>query len=325
MLNRFQNIDLFRLVVKRRWALVSITLLAGIAGYVFSGSYFIRPKFKSTGIVYPVNIIPYSLESPTEQLLQLFNSADVRSMMIQRYGLDAHYGIDTNGAAGKTRLNLTFDENVIIRKTEFESIKVDIYDVDPDTACVMVNGLIECVNLKARRLHREKTREVVRIFREQLSQKQKQIDSLERIMGELRVRYGLLDYDAQSKEATKSYLKLVGAGASKDKLRPVDSLVRNLQEKGGSLVAVSLQLESTREAYNDIKIEYDKSISDMTKELTYSNVVTRPFASDTKAYPVRSLIVPVCMLSAFLLALICLIIIERKPFTIHAPAEADQK
>ena len=323
MLKPFQNTELVRLALKRRWQITGFVLLAGVCGYIFSGPFFIRPKFKSTAVVYPVNIIPYSLESPTEQLLQLFNSADVRAMMIEKYDLQNHYGIDTNGAAGKTKLYLTFDENVIIRKTEFESIKIDIYDVNPDTACVMVNGLIDCVNLKARRLHREKTREVVRIFREQLLSKQRNIDSLERIMSELRIRYGLLDYDAQSKEATKSYLKLVGGGASKDKLREVDSLVRNLREKGGNLVAVSVQLESLRDAYNDIKIEYDKSISDMTKELTYSNVVTRPFAADSKSYPVRSLIVLVCMISALLLALILLIIIERKP--ISGNAEADQK
>lgn len=323
MLKPFQNIELVRLVLKRRTPLLAIVLIAGLAGYIFSGPFFIRPKFKSTAVVYPVNIIPYSLESPTEQLLQLFNSADVRAMMIERYNLGGHYGIDTNGAAGKTKLNNTFDENVIIRKTEFESIKIDIYDENPDTACVMVNGLIECVNLKARRLHREKTREVVRIFREQLNSKQRNIDSLERIMSELRIRYGLLDYEAQSKEATKSYLKLVGSGASKDKLRQVDSLVRNLQEKGGSMVSISLQLEGLRESYNDIKIEYDKSISDMTKELTYSNVVTRPFPADTKSYPIRSLVVAVCMLSALLLALIILIVIERKPAKPNA--EPDQK
>lgn len=324
MLKQFQSTDLVRLLLKRRWALLSIVVLAGLCGYIFSGPYFIRPKFKSTGVVYPVNIIPYSLESPTEQLLQLFNSADVREMMIRRYQLEEHYRIDTNGASGKTKLNNTFDENVIVRKTEFESIKIEVYDENPDTASVMVNGLIDCVNLKARRLHREKTREVVRIYREQLIYKQRQIDSLERIMSELRIRYGMLDYEAQSKEATKSYLKLVGSGASKDKLQPVDSLIRNLQEKGGMLNSVSLQLESLRDAYNEIKVEYDKSISDMTKELTYSNVVTRPFPADSKSYPIRSLIALICMFSAFLLSIVTVIVIDRRPFYSNAQ-EADPK
>jgi hypothetical protein len=311
---RLNNKDIFRLVIQRGWMLTIIVLLAGLAGYIFSGPYFIRPKYKSTAVVYPVNIIPYSNESPTEQLLQLFNSADVRQMMIDRYQLGAHYGVDTAAAAGKTMLLNEFDENVLIRQTEFESVKIDVYDINPDTAAAMVNGLIDCVNLKARRLQREKTREVVRIFREQLNVKQHQIDSLERILSELRVRYGLLDYDAQSKEATKTYLKLAGSGASPDKLRLVDSLKKNLEQRGGHLVSVNSQLDGLRESYNGVKVEYDRAVSDLTKELTYSNVVTKPFAADKKSYPIRSLITLASMFSALLLSLIILIVIDRKPF-----------
>lgn len=314
-MSRFENTDIFHLVLRRKWILSLIFLLSGLLGYIFSGSYFIRPKYKSTAVVYPVNILPYSMESPTEQLLQLFNSADVRQMMVEKFNLPVHYGIDTNGSAGKTRMYNTFDENVQVRKTEFESIRIDIYDVTPDTACAMVNGMIECVNLKARKLQRGKTKEVVKIFSEQLRFKQHQIDSLERIMSELRVRYGLLDYDVQSKEATKSYLKLVSGGASHEKMHAIDTLMRNLQEKGGELVSVNDQLTGLRAAYNDIKVEYDRSVSDLTKELTYSNVVARPFPADAKAYPIRSLVSLACALSALMLALIVFAVIDRRPKT----------
>lgn len=318
-MSRFENTDILRLILRRKWTICSIFLLGGVLGYVFSGPYFIRPKYKSTAVVYPVNILPYSMESPTEQLLQLFNSADVRQMMVEKFNLPVHYAIDTNGSAGKTRMYNTFDENVQVRKTEFESIRIDIYDVTPDTACAMVNGMIECVNLKARKLQRGKTKEVVKIFSEQLRFKQHQIDSLERIMSELRVRYGLLDYDVQSKEATKSYLKLVSGGASHEKMQAIDTLMRNLQERGGELVSVSDQLIGLRTAYNEIKVEYDRSVSDLTKELTYSNVVARPFPADAKAYPIRSLVSLACALSALMLALIIFAVIDRRPKTDAQP------
>ncbi|HLG02175.1 MAG TPA: hypothetical protein VI731_01185 [Bacteroidia bacterium] len=310
-MTRFENMDIFQLALRRKWTLAGVVLLAAVLGYVFSGPAFIRPKYKSTAVVYPVNIIPYSMESPTEQLLQLFHSADVRQMMIMKFDLGKHYGLDTGAANGKTKLHLLFEENVHVRKTEFESIKIDIYDEDPATACIMVNGLIDCANLKARRLQREKTKEVVKIFYDQLEFKQRQIDSLERIMGELRVRYGLLDYKEQSKEATKSYLKLVSDGASKDRLRTVDSVINNLRRKGGNLVAVGDQLKGLRDSYNDLRQQYDISLSDLTKELTYSNVAARPYVADSKSYPVRSLIVLVCAISMLMLGLILLLILER--------------
>jgi LPS O-antigen subunit length determinant protein (WzzB/FepE family) len=317
----FRNLDILGIVLRRKWLIAAFVFLTGLTAYIFSGPAFIRPKYKSTAVVYPVNIIPYSNESPTEQLLQLFTSADVRQMMIERHDLAAHYEIDTAAGNGRAKLHDMFDENVTVRKTEFESVKIDVYDVSPDTAREMVNGIIECVNLKARRLQREKTREVVRIFRQQLDVKQRQVDSLERIMSELRIRYGLLDYESQSKEATKSYLKMLGSGASKEKMQMVDSLKRNLEQKGGYLTAVEIQLKSVRGSFNDIRIEYDRAVSDMTKELTYSNVVTRPFTAGKKSTPVRSLIVLISMLSALMLSLIVLIILERKPFWSHAGTE----
>ena len=314
------NSDIYQVAVRRRIHLLVIGVSAIVLAFVFSGETFIKPKFKSTAVVYPVNIIPYSMESPTEQLLQLFHSADVRTMMIKRFNLASHYGINTSSSAAQTRLNNTYDDNILVRKTEYESIKIDVEDENPDTASAMVNGLVESVDKKARLLQREKTKEVVKIFSDQLTAKQKQIDSLENINNLLRVRYGLLDYKTQSKEATKSYLSLVSSGAPKERVRQVDSLLRNLEEKGGAEIAVSAQLKSLRDAYNDIKIEYDKAMSDMTKELTYSNVITKPFPADSKCYPIRSLIVLVSGISALMLGLLLFVIIDRRSTKSNAGA-----
>src|SRR5262249_33429617 len=94
---RFENMDIFRVILRRKWVISVFVVVAAVLGYIFSGPAFIRPKFRCTVIDYPVNIIPYSMESPTEQLLQLFHSADVRQMMVTRFNLPVHYGIDTGG------------------------------------------------------------------------------------------------------------------------------------------------------------------------------------------------------------------------------------
>jgi hypothetical protein len=306
------SMEIFQIAVRRKVHLLVIVAVAVVLGFIFSGEAFIKPKYKSTAVLYPVNIIPYSLESPTEQLLQLFHSADVRSMMSDKFNLGKHYGIDSKNPANSTKLSLLFDENVMVHKTEFESIKIDITDENPDTAAAMVNGLINCVDLKARALQREKTAEIVRIYRDQLLEKRHDIDSLEMLNDVLRVRYGLLDYNSQSKEATRSFLKLVSEGASKERIAEVDSLIRNLEEKGGAQLSLTNQVKGLRKSYNDIKDEYDIAVSDLTKELTYSNVVTKPFPADSKCYPIRSLIVLICAVTAFLFGLLLFVILERR-------------
>ncbi|MDQ3108705.1 MAG: hypothetical protein M3R17_02330 [Bacteroidota bacterium] len=315
------NSDIYHIALRRKFHLFVIFISAVVLAFIFSGETFIKPKFKSNAVVYPVNIIPYSMESPTEQLLQLFHSADVRTMMVNRFHLAQHYHIDPKNAAAKTRLNNTYDENILIRKTEFESIRIDVCDENADTAAAMVNGLINCVDEKARMLQREKTKEVVKIFRDQLAVKQEQIDSLESMNSILRVRYGLLDYKSQSKEVTKSYLKLLGTSAARNQVREIDSLKRNLEEKGGEQISITEQLDGLRKAYNEIHGEYDKAISDLTKELTYSNVITKPFPADSKYYPVRSLIVVVSALSAFLLGLLIFVILDRRYNQTNAGAD----
>lgn len=306
------SMEIFQIVVRRKMQLAAMVLVAIILGFIFSGETFIKPKYKSTAILYPVNIIPYSVESQTEQLLQLFHSADVRKMMIERFHLAKHYKVDSKNASNSTKLAMMYEENIVVRKTEFESIKLDITDENPDTACAMAFGIINCVDLKARALQREKTTEYVKILRNQLNEKRHTIDSLEFLNDVLRTRYGLLDYNSQSKEATKSFLKLVSDGASVQRIAEVDSLIRNLEEKGGAQISLTNQLKGLQKSYNKLKEEYDVALNDLTKELTYSNVVTKPFPADSKCYPIRSLIVLICALTAFLLGLLLFVIIDRR-------------
>lgn len=308
----FQNIDIMHILQRRRLHLVAVCVMSGVLGYVFSGETFIEPKYKSTAYVYPVNIIPYSMETPTEQLLQLFSSSDVRNMMIKRFRLSDHYEIDTASSAGRTKLYLEYDENVSVRKTEYESVRIDILDNDAVKASEMVAELIHLVDVKARAVQREKTAEVVQIFADQLKQKKRQLDSVDNLLGAIRVRYGLLDYKTQTKEVTKSYLKLASANSPVSQYRGVDSLYRHLQNKGGDLISLSSQYKSLQDDYNLIKTSYDNAISDMTKELTYTNVMANPYPADSKSYPIRWVIVLISVLSSLLLATIIFVVIDRK-------------
>lgn len=304
----FDNTDMLQVAMKRKFHLLAVAVVAILIGCVISSEWVIKPKYSSTAVLYPSNLIPYSEETPSEQLLQLFQSSDVRARMIKAFNLAGHYNIDTTSRSARTSLLLTYDENVDIRKTEFESVKIEILDTDPVRAAQMVDSIIHFVDLKARALQRQKTGEVVLIFKEQLIHKQKQMDSLEVALKNLRVKYGLLDYKAQTKEVTKSYMKSIGGSRS----RELDTIVNNLQEKGGELVSATELLDKVRGDYADIRSEYDKALSDLKKELTYSNVVTKPFVADTKSYPVRWLVVLVFLASSLVLAFLLFILFESR-------------
>ena len=88
----FDVLFVVNIVLKYKIPLIVIAVLSIILSAVFSSEYFIKPKFKSTAIVYPSNLVPYSTESPTEQMLQLFESDDIRDELIRDFDLFNSWG-----------------------------------------------------------------------------------------------------------------------------------------------------------------------------------------------------------------------------------------
>lgn len=295
-----------RVILRWKMQFIIISVAAIALSVLFSAEWFIKPKYKSKAILYPSNIIPYSSESPSEQMLQLLESADIRDAIIKKHKLPEHYDIDTTSKGGVSKLINRYESNVEIKRTQFESIEINVLDENPGMACNMVNDIIDQLNLKARALQREKTSEVLVIVENQLKHKQVALDSIDKVLKELRIKYQILDYDVQTKEVTKAYLKSLSTG--RNKIADIDAMMRNLEEKGGEYYEAKKTYDAHLSSYNATRLEYDNVLKDLTKVLTYTNVVTKPSIADKKSYPVRWLIVTISFIASnmflFLMALI---------------------
>ncbi|MBL0329862.1 MAG: hypothetical protein IPP64_10715 [Bacteroidetes bacterium] len=302
--------DLLKIIKKKKLHFIVVTLVTiGIAA-LFSSPLFMKPRYKSYAIMYPANITPYSEESASEQLLQLFGSADIRNAVVKKFNLYAYYKIDSTDKAATTYMIDMYDSRVEVGRTQFESVEISVLDEDPLRASAMVEEIIHSMNLKARELQREKSKEVEVIIKNQLELKKKNLDSIDERLHELRVKYQLFDYDMQVKEVTKSYLKAVAAGGKN--LKEIDTMMRNLEEKGGEYFQLQKTMKVLLESYSKTKLEYDEVLKDINKELTYANVVTKPAPSFTKAYPIRWLIVLASVASANLFLFILFVILENR-------------
>ena len=152
----FNILNSIQLLYKWRIFLGSITVLAIGLSALFSSPYFISPKYKSQAIIYPVNLVLYSEETPTEQMLQILNSLDIRNQLFRDFRLAEHYQIDTTAPTFYTTLNYEFDGNIKFQKTEYESVEIEVLDTDPKMACQMVDSIISYYNDKVCSLHRLK-------------------------------------------------------------------------------------------------------------------------------------------------------------------------
>ena len=309
---QFDVLFLVSILVKYRIHLLLITVFSVTLAVIFSSAAFIKPKFKSTAVVYPSNLIPYSTESPTEQMLQLFESEDIRDELIRDFDLFKHYEIDTTQKFPLTMVYNQMNENIHIDKTRFESVEIEVMDTDPMIASRLVDSLISKMDQKARIMQRQKSAEVVVIYKNQVDMKKAEMDSMEKELMNIRSNYGILDFEEQVNSFSRIYYTELAAGRARiGGDRPIDKVMTNLQENGGAYMSLKEHLWRIRGTYNDLKVKYEDALKDLSKQLTYSNVVTRPIPAEKKSYPVRSLIVLLFTVSMLAVSFMILVLVEN--------------
>ena len=98
--------------------------------------------------------------------------------------------------------------------------------------------------------------------------------------------------------------------------KDISEMMHNLEEKGGEFYGGIKIYNELLKGYSVIKLQFDEALKDMNKELTYTNMVTYPSPSDKKAYPIRSLIVLVSVVSANMFLFVVLVLIDSRRKTV---------
>jgi len=297
---KHENLEIFKLFKKYVKHFLIIIIVSGGLAVLFSSPIFIAPKYKSTAIIYPYNLIVFTDETETEQLLQFANSNDVSEYVIDKHNLAEHYNINKD----ETKLLKTYQDNVTISRTEYGSVEIDVLDKDPTLAFEMVNSIIEGLNIKIKEIQQEKFYEYVVEWEKRLKNKELEIDSLNMLSDTLRIKYGLFDYDIQLEQASKYYYKTGSKEAA--------STLENLTKKGDELKSLEQRLINEEQKYAEIKKEYEEALDSYNKQLTFVNIISNPKIADEKSYPTRWLIVVLSILSTLFLSITIFAFLERK-------------
>lgn len=309
--NYFNHTNLINLLLKWRLHLAILIVASAVLAVIFSSPLFITPKFKSYAVVYPSNVSPYSEESEAEQMFQILQSQDIKDSVIARYNLAKHYKIDPSYKYYRTALNYEYSQSVNITKTPYDAVSIEVLDKDPQMASDMVNAIIEFYNKKVGAMHREKYIEVIAMYQELLRKKEASIDSLKKALYDLSVKEGLLAYEQTSEQIMIGYLKTVMGGSGSVNTPEVKRLKENMEKYGGDLILLVESIKQEARTYADFKVEYEDALRFYNAKLTYSNVVTSPFPSDKKSYPIRWLIVSISVLMTFFFAVVVILLIEN--------------
>ena len=296
------------MISKWKWHILIITVVATILSIVFSAPYFIHPKYKSSATLYPANIVCYSDESESEQMLEIMTSDDIKFSIIEQYNLYEHYEIDSTANGSLAKMMKYYDDNVVIEKTPNDAVKITVCDEDPQVAANMVNSIIECFDKLVLKNNAEKSEELFFIYSYSLKEKAHVIDSLSDLLKKYGTEYGMIDEKSQ----TRAYSEAVAQGRANGE---ANAILKNWQEYGAEYKKTDSLLNRVMQRYNsDLKVCEDAK-RDMNKKQTFSNVVSKPYPADKKFYPVRWLIALLSAIGGCLIGILAVAIIEgcRKP------------
>jgi uncharacterized protein involved in exopolysaccharide biosynthesis len=321
----FDSSNLVVYVYNKRKPLLIVTAIAIVLSAVFSAPYFIPPLYKSTVTVFPTttnslskallpqqfasrgqDIMEFGEEEQAEQLLQLLNSDEIRSRIIEKFNLIDHYKIK-EGAYARTELFNTYNSNISFRRTEFMSVEINVLDTDPDTAAMMANDISFLLDEVKNRIQVERAKKGLNIIEAEYLALKEEIKEYDNRLTELRFR-GVHDYETQSavlnEQLATAYIESPGSGA----VEKIEAKLDTLAKYGGTYVTLRDELKYLNEEQVKLKTKYDQAKVDVSQTLPASFKVNSAFPAEKKSYPTRWLIVAIAAISAFTFTLILLLV-----------------
>ena len=340
-----------------RWwkPLLIVLITAATSSMIISG--FIKPKFKSTVVFFPSttnsiskallsdnpgdkqDILEFGQEVEAEQMLQFLNSDNIRDRIISKYDLMKHYEIEPDSKYPLTRLNKEYESNISFERTEFMSVKIIVYDTDPQLAADIANDISDYLDSMKTNVQRQRALEGFKIVEREYIQAQELIRILDDSLKKIR-SHGIYDYPVQSKILNEEFTRVssilsnetarlnvleklysekdttvINARArisgANSTMKELDVKLKNLAEYGGANVSLTDLLELQRKQLSILREKFEKAKVDAEQSLPHKFIVNHAVKAEKKTYPIRWLIVVLSTLSSLLLCVLILAGIEH--------------
>ncbi len=198
----FNSMDIIRFMFKHKWPIIIVTLIAAIASVVVSLT--LPEKYKSTVVFYPKtqvsishaletgqlidaddHIMNFGDEEATEQLIQTLHSEDIRYAIIKKFDLMNHYEIDNESEYPRTQLEEEIRDNIKFQKTEFQAVRIEVLDTDPQMAADIANEIASLLDKTLNRMQNEVAIEILRVVEREHSLLLSEIEEIENSMNKL--------------------------------------------------------------------------------------------------------------------------------------------
>ncbi len=326
MLENISAATLLGKIIKWRKQLIIYTLSAAILSGLIS--FLIPKQYKSIVVVFPARHFSTSKllleqntgnqedymqlgdEDDAEKLIQVLNSDALKLKVAKVFDLYNRWKIkDTTFSYHY--LKLKWEDMVTIKRTEFNSIKIEVHDYTANNSAQLANGISDYCDTVRNEMTRRVSSQALKIVKEAYDNTMNMMRQLEDSLQTLR-QLGVLDYKSDVEAYTKSYAKAIEKG-NKKAISELEKKLDILKKYGGAYLSVNENLKKYRFKYPVLKAKYDDELMNYKENLPFKFVVEKAKPNEYKAKPKRFIIVGLSSISAFLLTFLILLFKENLP------------
>lgn len=275
MNQEFNLIAVIRTLLKWKWHIIAVTVLAGIAAVIMT-LFVMKPYYQSFALVYPTNqsmgdrnslfgnesvdaeSYYYGSKHDANRIITIATASNLVQYIINEYKLAEHYEF-----AGKkyeaSNTTEEFMKNYTVYKTDKDAIRINLIDTDPALAAEIVNEVVATIE-------NETTRPI---------------------------------------ETNKKQLAELFAGKKQEKKAELDKLQANLltlKSKSNEYDLLKSTFDNAQADYNEIAKLAEQYDIAAKQSMAGIEIIERAYPAERKLKPVRSKIVVASVIIAFILA-----------------------
>jgi capsular polysaccharide biosynthesis protein len=321
----FETSDLILYLWKRKIPLIIITLAAALISTLIS--FTITPKFRSTVILFPasespvsksllqtnfqdrVGILGFGEEDQLERILQVLHSDDIRDHIIDQYDLMGHYEIDPDGAFPLTKLFGEYSSNIKFKRTEYNSIVIEVMDKDPQMAADIANDIATQIDSTMNRMKRDRAMKAFLLVENEYLNAARRARELNDTITLLNQK-GMVTYDNQFERLTEAYGKAITENNDRA-AKTIEDKMEELQEYAGPFVYYWNMWSNEAIRLRDLTAKYVEAKAETELTLSHVFVLDKAYKAEKKAYPKKSIIVMVATFATFILAVMTFLFFEN--------------
>jgi uncharacterized protein involved in exopolysaccharide biosynthesis len=243
-----------------------------------------------------------------EKLLQVLNSDALKIKVADAFNLWKRWKMKDT-VFSYHYLKLKWDDQVVIKRTEFNSVKIDVYDYTADSAAMIANGIADYCDSVKRDMNRAISSSALKIVRTEYENTLNRMKELEDSLQSLR-QMGVLHYKEQVKAYSKSYAHAIEKN-DHQAIKRLEGKLDTLKKYGGAYQIIHDNLDKYGSKYPDIKMKYDEAMVNYNSSLPIKFVVEKARPDEFKAKPRRLTFLVISVMASNVLGLFVLLMRER--------------